>query len=105
MAPRRGQRGPVARALSRRRRARHGCRPRSHCGGHRMSPRGSAHWRSIRAALLMYLAVAFGTAIGGVLRAGVSLASLEMLAPGFPWGTLAANGIGPFVIGAYAALT
>lgn len=70
-----------------------------------MSPRGSAHWRSIRAALLMYLAVAFGTAIGGVLRAGVSLASLEMLGPGFPWGTLAANGIGSFVIGAYAALT
>ncbi|MAW86258.1 MAG: hypothetical protein CMJ42_06995 [Phyllobacteriaceae bacterium] len=53
----------------------------------------------------MYLAVGFGTAIGGVMRAAVSLASLEMLGPGFPWGTLAANGIGSFVIGAYAALT
>lgn len=53
----------------------------------------------------MYLAVGLGTAIGGVLRAGVSLASLEWLGPEFPWGTLAANGTGSFVIGAYAALT
>ncbi|MBD3775258.1 MAG: DUF190 domain-containing protein [Rhodobacteraceae bacterium] len=69
-----------------------------------MSPLRSARWRSFRSGLLMYLAVGLGTAIGGVLRAAVSLASLEMLGPGFPWGTLTANGMGSFLIGAYAAL-
>lgn len=70
-----------------------------------MNPRGSARWRTFREGLLMYLAVGLGTAIGGVLRAGVSLASLEILGPVFPWGTLAVNGIGSLVIGAYAALS
>ncbi len=70
-----------------------------------MTSRSSFRRGRFRDALLMYLAVGLGTAIGGVLRAGVSLAPLEWLGPGFPWGTLAANGIGSFVIGAYAALT
>ena len=70
-----------------------------------MTSRGWAWGRRFRDSLPMYLAVGLGTAIGGVLRAGVSLASLEWLGPGFPWGTLLANGIGSFVIGAYAALT
>jgi fluoride exporter len=58
-----------------------------------------------RGRFLMYLAVAFGAAIGGVLRAGLTLAAIAQFGSGFPWGTMAANVIGSFVIGAYAALT
>jgi protein CrcB len=55
--------------------------------------------------LAVYLAVGAGAAIGGVLRAGVSLGSIEVLGPAFPWGTLAANVLGSFVIGFYAELS
>lgn len=61
--------------------------------------------RSVRRQLSTHLAVAAGAAIGGVLRAGASIASVGLLGPGFPWGTLAVNAIGSFVIGAYATLT
>jgi len=64
-----------------------------------------ARWRALRDGLSLYLAVALGTAIGGVVRALVSLAAIQLAGPEFPWGTLAANVVGSFVIGFYAALT
>jgi fluoride exporter len=53
----------------------------------------------------LYLAVSLGAVIGSVLRALVSLASLAMFGPDFPWGTLFVNIVGSFVIGLYATLT
>jgi CrcB protein len=52
----------------------------------------------------LYLAVALGSALGGLARCLVS--DLWQGAPGmtFPWGTLFANVSGSLLIGAYAAL-
>jgi fluoride exporter len=61
-------------------------------------------WRFGNTASL-YLAVSLGAVIGSVLRALVSLASLAMFGPGFPWGTLSVNVVGSFVIGFYSTLT
>lgn len=43
--------------------------------------------------------IAFGGAIGAVFRYGVSGFSHKILGVAFPWGTLAVNLIGSFVIG------
>jgi CrcB protein len=51
------------------------------------------------------LAVAAGGALGAVARYLVSLALLEALGPGFPWGTLVVNAAGSFLIGLYVAIT
>ncbi len=50
-----------------------------------------------------YLAVAVGAAIGGLLRAGLSLAWLGAGAVGWPWPTLAVNLLGSALIGAFWA--
>jgi fluoride exporter len=52
----------------------------------------------------LYLAVALGSALGALARYGVSLSALTMLGPAFAWGTLAANVLGSWLIGFYAAL-
>lgn len=52
--------------------------------------------------LTAVLLVAIGGAAGSVLRYLTSVAALEWLGAAFPWGTLAVNAIGSFVIGAMA---
>ncbi|ATH76386.1 fluoride efflux transporter CrcB [Vreelandella hamiltonii] len=50
-----------------------------------------------------YLAVGLGSAVGSLLRYGVSLASLAALGSYFPWGTLLVNIVGSLLIGWLAA--
>lgn len=50
-------------------------------------------------ALLHIFSVASGGAIGAVMRYSVSLACLKMIGAGFPWGTMAVNVIGSFIMG------
>jgi CrcB protein len=53
----------------------------------------------------LYLAVGLGSGIGAVARYLCSLGLIAMLGDGFPWGTLAVNIVGSFIIGLYATLT
>lgn len=56
---------------------------------------------------MTYLAIALGGAVGSVLRYAVQSAfngALRPVAGGFPWGTLAVNLLGSFLIGLCAAL-
>lgn len=50
------------------------------------------------------LLVAFGGAIGAALRHLTNNASLRWLGPGYPWGTLAVNVVGSFLMGAIVEL-
>lgn len=52
-----------------------------------------------------YLAVGLGSALGSVLRYGVSLASMAVLGSHFPWGTLLVNVLGSCLIGWLAVTT
>jgi CrcB protein len=52
--------------------------------------------------LTAVLLVAIGGAAGSVLRYLTSVAALGWLGTAFPWGTLAVNAVGSFVIGAMA---
>ncbi len=47
----------------------------------------------------LWLAVAGGGALGALARHGVNAASLRLLGPAFPWGTLIVNVAGSFVMG------
>ncbi len=51
------------------------------------------------------LLVALGGAFGSVCRYWMSIAVAQWLGEAFPWGTVAINVLGSFVIGAFAALT
>jgi CrcB protein len=64
-----------------------------------------ARWREVREAILLYTFVAIGASIGGTARALVSMITIEVTGPGFPWGTLVANVAGSFAIGFFATLT
>ncbi|MBB2751181.1 UNVERIFIED_ORG: CrcB protein [Rhizobium aethiopicum] len=54
--------------------------------------------------MIQALLVAVGGAIGSLLRYYVSQWSLRLMGPAFPWGTLAVNIVGCFVIGVFAEL-
>jgi fluoride exporter len=47
----------------------------------------------------IWLAIGAGGAIGAMARHGVSRAAIHFLGPNFPWGTLAANVSGSFIMG------
>jgi len=51
--------------------------------------------------MLHLVLVAAGGAIGASLRHLTSLASLRLLGPGFPWGTVAVNIVGSFAMGVF----
>ncbi len=53
----------------------------------------------------LYVAIGFGGMLGSVARSLVSIGLLQLLGPGFAWGTLAVNVAGSFLIGLYATLT
>lgn len=63
------------------------------------------HRQALVEGTIHYCLVAAGTAIGGVLRALVSVALMTVAGPGFPWSTLAVNMAGSLLIGFYAAFT
>lgn len=49
--------------------------------------------------MLNTLLVMIGGAIGAALRYQLGRASFHLMGPGYPWGTLAANVIGGFIMG------
>ncbi|MFC7739099.1 fluoride efflux transporter CrcB [Roseomonas sp. GCM10028921] len=50
-----------------------------------------------------YLLIALGGALGSVARAWGSALAMRLAGAGFPWGTIAINLVGSFVIGLFAA--
>lgn len=54
---------------------------------------------------MTYAWVAFGSALGGMARYWLVLATFPRLGPVFPWATVAINILGSFVIGLFGALT
>jgi CrcB protein len=55
--------------------------------------------------MLAYLWITVGSALGGMLRYGISGFVARRVGETFPWGTLAVNVSGSFVIGLAGALT
>ncbi len=49
----------------------------------------------------LWIAVGLGGAMGAMARYGAGLAALRTLGPNFPWGTLAVNVVGCFVMGLF----
>jgi CrcB protein len=62
-------------------------------------------WRRRLGAVITYFWIALGSALGGVARYACSNLAVAWLGPSFPWGTLAINVLGSFVIGFFATLT
>lgn len=55
--------------------------------------------------MLFYVSVALGGALGSVGRAWLGVMAVRLTGPEFPYGTIAINIIGSFVIGFFGALT
>lgn len=51
----------------------------------------------------VWIAIGLGGAIGAMARHGVGVASVGLLGPNFPWGTLAVNVAGCFAMGLFIA--
>ena len=49
-----------------------------------------------------YILVFLGAGLGGALRHGVNVGCTRLCGPAFPWGTLAVNIVGSFVMGVLA---
>jgi fluoride exporter len=56
-------------------------------------------------ALLTYLVIGIGSALGGLARYLCGILAVGWWGPGFPWGTIGINIVGSFVIGGFATLT
>ena len=54
--------------------------------------------------MIHLLYAALGGAIGASLRHLVNLASLRLMGPNFPWGTLTANIVGSFAMGLFVEM-
>ncbi len=50
------------------------------------------------------VAIGLGGALGAILRYGVNHAAFKIFGDGFPWGTLAVNVLGSFLMGALIVL-
>jgi CrcB protein len=59
----------------------------------------------MRTDTLILLAVAFGSALGGVARYGLSGVVARSFGETFPWGTLVVNVVGSLLIGVFATVT
>ena len=55
--------------------------------------------------MMTYLWIAIGSALGGMARHWCTLVAAKWLGTAFPWGTLAINILGSFVIGLFFTLT
>ncbi|MHB8527898.1 MAG: fluoride efflux transporter CrcB [Caulobacteraceae bacterium] len=55
--------------------------------------------------MITYIWIAVGSALGGVARYGMSSLIAGWFGQTFPWGTLAVNVVGSFVIGFFVNLT
>lgn len=55
--------------------------------------------------MIAYLCVALGSALGGMARYGLSVLSVRLWGTGFPWGTIAINVVGSFIIAFYGTLS
>ena len=56
-------------------------------------------------AVIAYLWVAMGGALGSMARYGISIAAARMWGSAFPWGTLIVNVLCSFIIGLFGTLT
>ena len=54
--------------------------------------------------MLTYLWIALGSALGGMARYACSTFVAQTVGGAFPWGTLAVNVVGSFVIGVFATI-
>lgn len=54
---------------------------------------------------MMYLWIAFGSALGGMARYWCSVVIAQRIGETFPWDTLVVNILGSFIIGFFAAMT
>jgi CrcB protein len=54
---------------------------------------------------MTYLWVGLGSALGGMARYWMTIATIRVTGPEFPWGTIAINVLGSFVIAFFGTLT